>query len=281
MRHHHHTHPSKPKNGLSGSPKFISGLLLGICLLMLVGCGAANLNSSVNAAQSFSMTSGNWSFNASSSTNTNASQFLLGGHLEQTGTTVTGILHIASSRCFKVDQDIPVSGTVTEQSVDLTSLPIHGQRLHAALIGHGTAMVGNYSFSGGCSNGDDGSLNGNLVPAVSGIWNAIETQPDKAVTGVNLAVAQSANANPHGVYPLSGTFAFTASQCAVSARIASGWVAGNIVVINAETQEATGDSGSLRMEGDFASGHSPAIVGVYTFNAGTCKDKAGVLTFTP
>ena len=259
----------------------IGGTFLAISLLMLFGCGAANLTGSVNASQSFSMDSGNWSFNASSSNNPSASQFLLGGHLEQNGSTVTGVLHIASSRCFKVDEDIAVSGTVTDQSVELQSLPVHGQTLHAALIGHDSAMVGNYSFSGGCSNADEGSLSGNLVPAVSGMWNALETQNDKAVTGVNLAVAQSANANPHGVYPLSGTFAFTASQCAVSARIASGWVAGNIVVINAETQEALGGTGSFRMEGDFAAGRAPAIVGAYTFDSGSCKDKAGVLTFTP
>lgn len=263
--------------------KFISGIALAVCLLMLFGCGAANLNTTLNASatQQFSIARGNWNFNASSSTNPNSGQFLIGGHLEQNGKTLTGVLHIASSRCFKVDKDIPVSGTIDGEDASLTSLPVDHQVLHAALIGHDASLVGNYSITGGCSKDDEGSLNGNLVPPVSGMWNAIETQPDKSVVGVNLALAQSDNANPHGVYPLSGTLSFTGSPCQVSGHIRSGYVAGNIVVINAETDEAAGSIGSLRMEGDFAAGHSPSIVGAYVYGAGTCKDRAGVLTFTP
>jgi hypothetical protein len=262
--------------------KLISGLAAAFLLLMLFGCGAANLAPSINPpVQQFSMRAGNWNFSASSSTNPNSSQFLIGGHLEQHGSTVTGILHIASSRCFKVDKDIPISGTVDDNGASLTSLPIDHQVLRIALIGHDSSLVGNYSFSGGCSNGDEGSVSGNLVPAVSGIWTATEKQPNQSVSGVNLALAQSSNANGHGVYPLSGTFAFTASSCSVSGRITSGYVAGNIIVINAETQEGTGSSGSLRMEGDFAPGRSPSIVGAYSYGTGTCKDRAGVLTFTP
>jgi hypothetical protein len=262
--------------------KIISGIVVLFFLLTLFGCGAANLAPSMNTpAQQFSMAPGNWNFNASSTTNPNSGQFLIGGHLEQHGSTITGILHIASSRCFKVDKDVPVSGTVEDGNANLTSLAADHQVLHASLLGHDGAMVGNYSFSGGCSNGDEGSLTGSLVPPVSGMWNAIDTQPDKSVGGVNLALAQSATANGHGVYPLSGTLAFTASPCQVSGRITSGYVAGNIVVINAETQEGTGSSGSFRMEGDFSAGHSPSIVGEYSYGAGSCKDRAGVLTFTP
>jgi hypothetical protein len=262
--------------------KVISTILLVFFLLMLFGCGAANLAPSLNSSgQQFSMARGNWNFSASSSTNPNSGQFLIGGHLEQNGNTVSGILHIASSRCFKVDKDIPVSGTIEDGSANLSSLPVEHQVLHASLIGRDSTMVGNYSFSGGCSNGDDGSLTGNLVPPVSGMWNALETQPDKSVTGVNLALAQSASANGHGGYPLSGTLSFTGSPCQISGRITSGYVAGSIVILNAETQEANGDSGSLRMEGDFAAGHTPSIVGEYSYASGACKDHAGVLTFTP
>ena len=262
--------------------KVISTILLVFFLLMLFGCGAANLAPSLNASgQQFSMAKGNWNFSATSSTSPHSGQFLIGGHLEQNGNVVTGILHIASSRCFRVDKDIPVSGTIEDGSANLTSLPIDHQVLHASVIGHESSMVGNYSFTGGCSNGDEGSLTGNLVPPVSGIWNALETQPDKSVTGVNLALAQSATANGHGVYPLSGTLSFTASPCQISGRITSGYVAGSIVILNAETQEPTGASGSLRMEGDFAAGQTPSIVGAYSYAAGACKDHAGVLTFTP
>ena len=248
---------------------------------MLFGCGAANLNSSLVSQQQFSIHSGNWSLSGSSSTSPNSGQFLMGGHLEQNGKTVTGVLHIASSRCFSVDRDIPVSGTLVDESLELKSLPVAHQVFHAALIGHDSSMVGNYSFEGGCSNGEEGTLNANVVPSVSGMWNSIETKSDGAVVGVNLALAQSENANGHGVYPLSGTLAFTGSPCQVSGRVTSGYVAGNIVVINATTEEAAGGIGSLRMEGDFAGGHAPSIVGAYTYGSGSCKDQAGVLTFTP
>lgn len=259
--------------------KIISGIPVAFLLLMLFGCGAANLNSSLNPQQQFSIKPGNWNFTASSSSHPNA-QFLVGGHLAQSGNTVTGILHIASSRCFNVEKDIPVSGTVQDGSLELKSLPIRGQVLHASLLGHDATLVGNYEFSGGCSAGDAGSLNGNLVPPVSGMWNAVDNTDNSAV-GVNLALAQSDNADGHGVYPVSGTLTFTGSACQVSARITSGFVAGSIVVLNAETQEPNGSSGALRMEGDFSSGHQPSIVGAYSYSAGSCKDKAGVLTFTP
>lgn len=261
--------------------KVISGVSLAFCLLMLFGCGAANLNGSLTPMQQFSMAAGNWSFGASSSTTANGGQFLIGGHLKQEGNSITGILHVASSRCFKVDKDIPISGTIEDRSAHLTSLPVDLQVLHIALTGHGTAMVGNYSFTGGCSNGDEGSVTGNLVPSISGMWNAIDTLADKSATAVNMALAQSDNSNGHGVYPLSGTFTFMGSPCQVSGRITSGYVAGHIVVMNVETQEPMGGSGSFRMEGDFAAGHSPAIVGAYSYNSGVCKDHAGALTFTP
>lgn len=252
------------------------------CLLTLFGCGAANLSPALNSqSERFSIAPGNWNFTAASSTKPNSGEFLIGGHLEQNGSTVSGILHIASSRCFKVDTDIPVSGTIQDGTADLSSLPINGQVLHASLMGHDKAIVGNYSFSGGCSNGDAGSLNGNLVPPVSGMWNAIDSEPGKAASSVNMALAQSAQPNGHGVYPISGTFSFHGSACQVSGRITSGYVAGQIVVLNASTDEATGDNGAFRMEGDVAVGHSPSIVGAYSYSSGSCKDQAGALTFTP
>ncbi len=261
--------------------KILSAVSLVFCLLVLFGCGAANLAPALNSqSQQFSIKRGNWNFGASSSTHAN-SQFLIGGRLEQNGNSISGILHIASSRCFKVDRDIPVSGTIEDGAANLASLPVDRQVLHASLMGHDSSMVGNYSFTGGCSDGDEGSLTGNLVAPVSGIWNAIDTQPDQAASGVNLALAQSAHANGHGVYPLSGTFAFTGSPCSVSGRITSGYVAGSIVVINATTDEANGGTGAFRMEGDIATGQSPSIVGAYSYGAGACKDRAGALTFTP
>jgi hypothetical protein len=262
--------------------KILSAISVAFCLLTLFGCGAANLVPTRNSqAERFSISPGNWNFTAASSTNPNSGEFLIGGHLEQNGNTVSGILHIASSRCFKVDNDVPVSGTIADGTADLTSLPVDGQILRASLMGHDTTTVGNYSFSGGCSNGDQGTLNGNLMPAVSGMWNAIDSEPGKPPSTVNLALAQSAQPNGHGVYPISGTFSFRGSPCQVSGRITSGYVAGQIVVLNASTDEAAGGSGSFRMEGDFAVGHSPSIVGAYSYSAGSCKDQAGALTFTP
>jgi len=261
--------------------KLISGVSVAFLLLMLLGCGAANLNQSLVSQPQMSIASGNWSFGASSSTRPGTGQFLLGGHLEQHDRTVSGILHIASSRCFNVDKDVPVSGTIEGDTLSLTSLAIKGQTLRASLIGHDSSMVGSYSFTGGCSNGDEGSLTANLVPTISGMWNAIDTHPDKSVSSVNLALAESDNANGHGVYPLSGTLTSFGSPCQVSGRISSGYLAGTIVVANAETQESTGSTGSMRIEGDLAVGNKPSITGVFSYSAGTCKDRAGVLTFTP
>ena len=44
--------------------KLISGIAVVILLLMLFGCGATNLNTAINPAQRFSITSGNWNFRA-------------------------------------------------------------------------------------------------------------------------------------------------------------------------------------------------------------------------
>lgn len=262
--------------------KILSAISLAFCLLILFACGAANLAPAINSqSERFSISPGNWNFTAASSTRSSGSEFLLGGHLQQNGNNISGILHIASSRCFKVDTDVPVSGTIEDGTANLTSLPVDHQVLHASLMGHDNAMVGNYSFSGGCSNGDEGTLNGNLVPPVSGIWNAIDAQPGKIASSVNMALAQSAQPNGHGVYPISGTFSFRGSPCQVSGRITSGYVAGEIVVLNASTDEVAGGTGSFRMEGDLAVGHSPSIVGAYSYVSGSCKDQAGALTFTP
>ena len=262
--------------------KVFCGVFLGFCLLMLFGCGAANLTPALNSQAQFSIRRGNWNFGASSSTRPNNGEFLIGAHLEQNGNTITGMLHIASSRCFKVDRDIPISGTVDQDgTANLTSLPVDHQVLHAALVGHDSSVVGNYSFTGGCSDGDEGSLNGNVVPPVSGMWNALDTEPDQPTAAVNMALAESDHANGHGVYPLSGTLAFSGSLCQVSARITSGYVAGKIVVINATTDEPSGATGSFRMEGDLAGGKAPTIVGAYSYETGACKDRAGALTFTP
>ncbi|ABF42435.1 hypothetical protein Acid345_3434 [Candidatus Koribacter versatilis Ellin345] len=260
--------------------KLISGVSVAFLLLMLFGCGAANLNSSLNSQQ-MSIASGNWSFGASSSTRPGTGQFLIGGHLEQHDHTVSGILHVASSRCFNVDKDVAVSGTIEGDTLSLTSLPIKGQTLRASLIGHDSSMVGSYSFTGGCSNGDEGSLTANLMPTISGMWNALDEHADKSVSSVSLALAQSDNANGHGVYPLSGTLTSLGSQCQISGRITSGYLAGSIVVINSVTQESSGGTGAMRIEGDLAAGIKPSITGAFSYSAGACRDQAGVLTFTP
>lgn len=85
----------------------------------------------------------------------------------------------------------------------------------------GSSLSGTYSISGGCSNGDRGTLIGVRVPSLTGSWTG--TIDGNNAETVSASITQASSAGPpivnYGVtvngdtFALTGTWQFTGNQC--------------------------------------------------------------------
>lgn len=186
-----------------------------VCLVM-AGCGGSGNSTPVN------LQSGNWSVAATSAVTLDGS-FTAGGSLVQTGSTISGVVHIPASKCFRGDLDVAVTGSVTGQTMSLSFAATPDQTINVdAKAGSATTFSGTYTVTGtGCAAGDHGTINATLVPSVSAPWQGVFTSvvnPGTVVT-FTATLTQSPTADAHGFFPVTGTLTVTGTSCLTSGAI--------------------------------------------------------------
>lgn len=209
-----------------------------ICAALLcgfqAGCGGSSSSTPVN------LQSGNWSVAASSAV-TLAGSFVIGGSLTQTGNTISGVVHIPASKCFNGNQDVAVTGSVTGQKITLSYAATPDQTINVdATAGSATTISGTYSVAGtGCAAGDHGTINGTLVPPVTGTWLGAYTSSVTPGTAINVTatLTQSPTADAHGFFSVTGTVTATGTPCFTSGTISASLISGGSVQFNAAGTE--------------------------------------------
>jgi hypothetical protein len=249
--------------------------------LLLSSCGGGS--SSSNGPQG-TITNGNWSIAATSTVN--GAILDIGGSLVQSGSSVSGIMHIFGSACFNpLTDDVVFTGSYTGDTLVLTSNSTYEQVVTVKVTGTGGSLNGTYSIAGGCAVGDKGSFAAVYAPPITGTWGSTSTQGSATVTIVaNLTEASVADA--HGRFPLSGTLTYSGSPCSNAGTIAvtsstysSVW--GDTVFTFSATNDIGGSTGTLSYVGTIPTPASPAtMTGSYNVTGGLCMFDSANFQFT-
>jgi hypothetical protein len=243
----------------------------------LPGCGGGSSNQT--SANPLTIQAGNWSLIANSTKVAGAAAYL-GGSLTQSGSTITGMMHIMGSTCFDPATGVAVTGTVSGNSVSFSSGSVAGQVLSAKLSGTSSSLSGTYTINGGCSNGDAGNVAGTLVPSISGSWAGTIVSGSNTTT-VTASLTQAATASSDGSFPVTGTLNFTGSPCSRAGSLANSFIAGPVVYVEAATQDMDGGTGHLYYAGLLSQPSTArSMDGAYAVDAGMCMGDTYTVSMT-
>jgi hypothetical protein len=216
---------------------------------------------------------GNWQINLASIANPGIKSLGGGFSLNQTGMSVSGIMHLLLPPCFNLIEDINLNGGVNGPTLQLTTSSVNGQTFSLTASGSETSLTGNYMTSGAaCAPSDQGTFSAVLVPSATGTWQGTLTSATGAITQVTATLTQS-GPDSHGFFSVSGTVTFNGSCLSSS----SGTIIGSLV--NGGTYVFTVSPSGLPVAGDVliavnlsdpAAGR--ALSGLYISNASACLD---------
>jgi len=160
-------------------------------------------------------------------------------------------VHIDGSNCLEHLTTIGLTGTLTGSDISLTSATVNGQITTLtgtisddALNGTDSAFTGTYTITGGCDNGDHGSVTGIRIPFIGNTLNGTFTTSAGATFDVAGDEAQSSSASTEGSFGISGTVSFRTS-CFSSGTIKPGtfpsgsFIVGTSVALEIETDNGT------------------------------------------
>ena len=249
-------------------------LLSAVMALILSSC------QSVSVFPAPSLTRGNWAVTATSS-DPAVGTIRLGGNLVQSGSSLSGSMFVVGSLCFDVSQAVSFTGTVRGKQVTLTSATVAGQVLKVAATTTSTsAMSGTYTITGGCADGDNGTVDANAVPAISGTWKGPLTGSGGSNVDLSIALTQAKTASADGSFPLTGTLTYTGSTCSVNGTITSAFIAGSYILINANTLETDGSDGTVLYSNILLDSSSAPknMTGAYEIDWGLCAGDFQTLT---
>jgi len=287
---HHPVGPRTPKIQLGErSMRHLSSTswLLFSALVLLCGCGGGARSSGPTSAP----TSGppqqgpnivsNWQF-STTSTLTGRPPLTIAGSINQSGSSVSGAVHVDGSNCFDRLTTMGLTGTLTGGNISLTSTAVAGQVTtftgsftDSALTGTYSPgqFTGTYTINGGCANGDQGKVTGIKIPYIANTLNGTFTTSGGGTFDVAGDIAQDSASSGEGSFGVAGTVTFSAS-CFNSGTITSGtFPSGSFIMGTSVALEFETGNGTIAFLGtwDLDKGE---ISGEYTVSDGTC-DQTG------
>jgi|SRR5579859_3186611 len=241
--------------------------------LSISGCGGASTPAPPPPPPPF--TSGLYQLFASS----NSNAFTLSGSLMQSGSTVSGVMHIGMPQCFPFTTDLPVKGTLMNDAnltVNLSLTLPSGQMLSFSLThvgGHLSNVAGSFAITGaGCAAPEQGLANGGTV-TITGQWTGTLITAAQTVSSISLNLTQT-GPDAHGFFSATGTGTITGGTCFGGVSVDSTTViAGNgtnFVLDNSQT----GTTGKLTLQGNILPGAfgGASFTGTYTSVQGACSE---------
>lgn len=256
--------------------RFWLSLLLGSSALVVTGCGGLAKSGKT------SITQGNWSLAATSS-DSGVGTFQMGGNLTQSGDALSASMSVSGSLCFDVSQPVPMTGTVKDKQVTLTSGDVNGQVFSVvATETSGSAMNGTYTITGGCGSGDHGSVIANAVPSITGTWHGSVIGAGGSEVSLSIALTQARNASADGTFALTGNLTYTGSTCSVNGTVNAALIAGSYILMNGTTNETDGSTGSLAYDNTLLddSRNPKSMTGTYLVDFGLCAGDVQTLTLS-
>jgi hypothetical protein len=261
-----------------------SGLTSALVLttLAMSGCGTDRfLLSNGTGPAAEGSTSGNWDFVLNPSHGGNAGE-TASGSIDQGTTTfadgqfTTAVL-IVNASCFTTTPVVPLQGFVSTSgtTLSLDSFIVNGQflSLTTAVSNGGSNLQGSYTVSGGCADGEKGSIQGTRISTVVGNYGGALS--GAGTRSVQASLNQSTQPNGDGNFLLSGSANFTGFACFKSGSVVtsgSGVVSGSSLHATFITDEAAGSS--VLFTGKIATSAKQIAV-TYRVSGGACAGQSG------
>jgi hypothetical protein len=226
-------------------------------------------------------TSGNWDLALTPSKGGNAGETASGSIAQGTmaytdGDFTTSVLLVNAS-CFATTPVVPLQGFVNPSgtSLSLDSFIVNGQFLSftTTVSNSGSTLQGSYTVSGGCADGEKGSIKGTRISTVVGSY--VGSLTGGTARSIQAALNQSTQPNGDGNFLLSGKATFTGFSCFSSGSIVmpgSGVVSGSSLRAKFVTDEAAGSS--VLVTGKTATAADQIAV-TYQVNGGACNGQTG------
>lgn len=242
------------------------------------GSRPASTSTSPGTPSAIPNIAGNWQFSAVPAVPENP-PLAVAGSIDQSGSSVGGALHVDGSSCFDQMTIMGLNGTVstdaatTSLSSTLTSASLNGQVI--TFTGNFNYLkktfTGTYSVSGGCDNGDKGSVSGILISLANADgWSGTFTSSAQTTFNATGNFAQNSNASSEGSFGFTGTAAFD-TPCFNTASINPGsFPSGNFILGSLVSLEIPTDNGTLSFLGT-VDPVSEVMVGNYGVVGGTCN----------
>jgi hypothetical protein len=227
---------------------------------------------------------GNWQFVATPTSG--ATPFSnLAGFLNESGDSptasnfLTAALQAQSTTCYADSANVSLDGGVYGSHVGLTSFSNADQILtvSATMNAAGTGIAGTYSITGGCADGEQGSLAGTLYSPLMGSYGGA-VMGNNLSQSIQLSLSQSAEGDGVGDSSVTGSATFQGFPCFSKGTInvPNGYVLGSSANFTVSTNEAGGSqvvmTGTTNPSGDTLVLSSINVVG------GNCSGSVGEAT---
>jgi len=214
-----------------------------------------------------------------------ATALTIAGSIDQSGSSVSGAVHVAGGSCFDKQNVIGLTGTLTGGNVSLTTASVDGPVITfsgsiAIKANFPDTLTGTYAINGGCANGDQGNLTGYSVGAFNGSWSGSLTTAGGAEIQWGTDLLGQVGASSEGSFGLTGTFNFDGA-CFNSGKLTPGtyptpsFILGTSVTLNIPT-----DNGTIAFVGAAGPDQGGLIAGTYTITGGSC-DSTGTGYLSP
>jgi hypothetical protein len=197
----------------------------------------------------------------------------IAGSINQSGSSVSGAVHVAGGSCFDQRNTIGLIGTITDGSVSLTSASVDGQVITFAgsiiiKANFPDTLTGTFAVNGGCANGDQGNVSGFSVGSIAGNWGGILTTARGATINMYAQLSQD-SASSQGSFGLSGTITFD-DACFKSGTVTSGtFPSPSFIMGTSVTLDIVTDQGTITF---LATADSDGLIrGNYTASGGPCE----------
>lgn len=226
------------------------------------------------ATPTYPSITGNWAITALSQTGV---AIQLGGYItDDTSGNVSGTLHVLNSACYGMAQDISITGTISTAGNLVAGSPaVTSQTINfTGAISNGLLSNGTYTITGGCANGDKGTVTGYIAPSYTATYTGtFVSSPQNIPTTV---VTTESGPDADGFFHVTGTAAFSSSPCFTKGTITSSTIAGAYMLIAITTD----NNGAVSFLGYNSDPKQNTIAGVYDVTVGLCDGNTGDGTIT-
>ena len=264
-----------------GLPQCIVALL---CSGLLSGCGGT-IGSSLGQNSSLSLT-GNWQLSIVDATGAAAFSNFAGFIDEATDGSgnLTAVFQVQPGTCYLGATTVPASGAAnltgsgatSTTAVSLNSFGVNGQYFNITSTSNSTndQLTGTYQISGGCANGETGTVTGTRYAPLSGTYSGTLAASNQ----VSLSLTQGALGNGSGYSPVTGSATFSGISCFTTGTLAAN--NGSVLGSSAQLTFTASDGETVAITGNFDPVADTIVVTSGAISGGSCSGTLGTGTLT-